>query len=232
MSNAVLILGESGMGKSTSLRNLNPEKTLLIQALKKPLPFRNSNNVWTYKTKDNPEGNIYVTDNYEVICKAIKLTKKEIIVIDDFQAVMTNKFMSEVLNKANKDSIFHKYNEIGYQIWSVFEAATSAEAYKRIYILAHSTIDDNGITRMSTIGKLVDEKIKPESRVTEVLLASKINDEHRFITKNNGFTIVKTPMGMFEEGAIDNCLDLVDKTICEYHNINKNMEDITQEITD
>ena len=56
----VFILGESGSGKSTSLRNLNPDQTIVLQAVKKPLPFRNAWKPWSGETKI---GSIAVTDN-------------------------------------------------------------------------------------------------------------------------------------------------------------------------
>ena len=81
MSIATLILGQSGTGKSTSLRNLNPEDVLLIQVVKKPLPFRSAG--WKYLSKDG--GSIYVSDNPEVIIKRMQQTTRPIIVIDDYQ---------------------------------------------------------------------------------------------------------------------------------------------------
>ncbi|ENZ0636944.1 ATP-binding protein [Acinetobacter baumannii] len=79
MSIATLILGQSGTGKSTSLRNLNPNDVLLIQVVKKPLPFRSAE--WKYLSKDG--GSIYVTDSPEVIIKRMQQTSKPIIIIDE-----------------------------------------------------------------------------------------------------------------------------------------------------
>ena len=86
MGTATLILGESGTGKSTSLRNLDPSKTLLIQCINKPLPFPSKE--WKTRNKDNPDGNVYRTDKTENIVKALTSAPHEVIVIDDYQAVM------------------------------------------------------------------------------------------------------------------------------------------------
>ena len=91
MSTATLILGEPGSGKSTSLRNLNPSEVLLIQTIKKPLPFRSKD--WTTITSENKNGTVFVTDQVETIIKAMKRTTKKIIVIDDWNLTMTNEYM-------------------------------------------------------------------------------------------------------------------------------------------
>ena len=110
MSIASMILGESGTGKSTSLRNLQPQDVLLIQAVKKPLPFKSSG--WKEATKENPSGSIFCTDQSETIVKAMHKTTKPIIVIDDFQYILANEFMRRVTDKEVGNQAFAKYNEI------------------------------------------------------------------------------------------------------------------------
>ena len=92
MSYSALILGESGSGKTCSLRNLDPAKCLLIQPLRKPLPFRNQG--WREKTRDNPDGNIYVTSNPEFILTAMRRSRADIIIVDDWQYILANQFMA------------------------------------------------------------------------------------------------------------------------------------------
>ena len=212
MSIATLILGQSGTGKSASLRNLNPQHVLLIQVIKNPLPFRSPN--WTYITPDNKQGSILVSDNPQFIINVINGSKRPIIIIDDFQYVMANEFMRRSTEKS-----FDKFTEIGRNAWDVFNAAINAHDHKRIYLLSHTEEDSQGKTKIKTIGKMLDEKITLEGMVTICLQTSVINDQYIFQTKNNGSSTVKAPMGLFEDDHLENDLNEVDTAICEYYNI-------------
>lgn len=217
MSIATLILGESGTGKSTSLRNLDPSKTLLIQAVKKPLPFKAKE--WHPATKENPSGSVFVTDNSERIVKAMSRTDKDIIVIDDFQYTMSNEFMRRVLDKETGNAAFAKYNEIARYAWDILNAASGLADNKRVYILSHTQTDESGHTKVKTIGKLLDEKITIEGLVTIVMRTHRINSKYVFSTKNSGSDTVKTPLGMFEEDHIENDLAAVDAAIVDFYNL-------------
>lgn len=215
MSIASLIMGESGTGKSTSLRNLDPEQTLLIQAVKKPLPFRSAG--WKPATADG--GSVFVTDNSMWIVKAMTKTKKQIIVIDDFQYVMANEFMRRVTDQEQGNGAFAKYNEIARRAWDIFSLASNLPDDKRVYILSHTTTDDAGKTKIKTIGKLLDEKIVLEGLVTIVLRTLRINDRYIFSTQNSGNDTTKSPLGLFEDEHVDNDLAAVDRAICDYYGI-------------
>jgi hypothetical protein len=217
MSIATMILGESGTGKSTSLRNLNPKDVLLIQAVKKPLPFKSKG--WEVATKENPTGSIYCTDQSHNIVAAMNRTTKPIIVIDDFQYILANEFMRRVTDKEVGNQAFAKYNEIARAAWDILMAASALPDYKRVYILAHTQTDDFGKTKMKTIGKLLDEKITPEGLLTIVMRSQVINEQYIFSTKNNGSDTVKTPIGLFEESQIDNDLQVIDLAIQEYYDL-------------
>lgn len=220
MSTATMIIGESGTGKSTSLRNLNPEQTLLIQAVRKPLPFRSKD--WKPATKENPSGSIFVTDNSEKIVEAMRRTSKEVIVLDDFQYVMANEFMRRVTDNETGNSAFAKYNEIARHAWDVLTAATALADNKRVYLLSHTSTDEFGKTKIKTIGKLLDEKIVMEGLVTIVLRTAVINDQYLFRTRNNGNDTVKSPIGLFDDETIPNDLAAVDAAICEFYGITEN----------
>ena len=88
MSIVTMILGESGTGKSASIRSLSPDEALIIQSISKPLPFKSA-----HKPYAQGAGNIFVTDNHEHIVALAQKTKRKIIVLDDFQYVMANEFM-------------------------------------------------------------------------------------------------------------------------------------------
>jgi hypothetical protein len=208
----VLVLGESGCGKSTSIRNLPVDSTVIIQPIRKRLPFRNS---FTEMNKEG--GQIKATDNAEMIIKLItgaaKAGKKALI-IDDFQYVMANEFM-----RRSKEKSFDKFNDIGFNAWSIINHAQSVSGDMRIYFMSHVETDMTGKVKIKTIGKMLDEKITIEGMFTIVLGASVSDGKYTFLTQNNGSNTVKSPMGMFEDLHIDNDLNEVDKTIIEYYKL-------------
>lgn len=219
MSIASLIIGESGTGKTTSLRNLNPAETLLIQAVRKPLPFRSSE--WK-PVKKGEGGSIYVSDTSANIVTAMQRADKSIIVIDDFQYVLANEFMRRVTDVEVGNAAFAKYNEIARHAWDVLMQASALPDNKRVYILSHTSTDDFGKTKIKTIGKLLDEKIVLEGLVTIVLRTAVINEQYVFRTKNSGSDTVKSPLGLFDTDVIDNDLKSVDESICNYYQIRSN----------
>jgi hypothetical protein len=212
MSIATMILGESGTGKSTSLRNLDPARTLLIQAVRKPLPFRSAN--WKPYTKTTGTGSIIQTDNPALIEAAMRKIQREIVIVDDFQYVLANEFM-----RRSDEKGFEKFTEIGRHAWNVLMAAAGLDDDRRVYILAHTASDDFGRTKMKTIGKLLDEKITPEGLVTIVLRTMARDGQYHFRTQNDGTDTTKSPMGMFAEQLIPNDLAAVDTAICDYYGI-------------
>ena len=216
MSIACMILGQSGTGKTASLRNLDPAHTLLIQAVKKPLPFRSKG--WTWFDKDsNPHGNIFVTDQAATIIKLMRGTKRSVIVIDDFQYILANEFMRRVLDKESGNAAFAKYNEIARNAWDILMAASQLDDNKRVYILGHTQEDDSGRIKAKSIGKLLDEKFTSEGLLTIVLRTTVINGQYLFSTQNNGSDTVKSPLGLFDSDQIDNDLAAVDAAIFNYY---------------
>ena len=127
MSIATLVLGQSGTGKSTSLRHLNPNDVLLIQAIKKPLPFRSKD--WKALTKEG--GSIYVSDNSEQIINVMRKCTRPIIIIDDMQYIMANEYM-----RRSQETGFAKFTEIGRKTWEIFNAASQLADDKRVYLLS------------------------------------------------------------------------------------------------
>lgn len=211
MSIATLVLGQSGTGKSTSLRNLNPNDVLLIQSIKKPLPFKSKE--WKALTREG--GSIYVSDNAEQIIKVMNKCQRPIIIIDDMQYIMANEYMRRA-----QETGFNKFTEIGKKTWDIFNAASALADDKRVYILSHTEESESGKTKIKTIGKMLDEKITLEGMVTVCLQTSVINEQYVFMTKNNGHNTVKTPIDMFDSEHIGNDLNAVDQAICAYFEIN------------
>lgn len=212
MSIAVMVLGESGTGKSTSLRNLKPEETLLIQAVRKPLPFRAAG--WAPYSKVTKKGQIITTDTPAHIEGAMRTIDRPVVVVDDFQYVLANEFM-----RRSDEKGFEKFTDIGRHAWDILRAATDLADTRRVYILAHTASDEFGRTKMKTIGKLLDEKITPEGLVTIVLRTVVRDGQYLFATQNSGSDTTKSPMGMFADLLIDNDLAAVDAAICDYYGI-------------
>lgn len=212
MSIATLILGSSGSGKSTSLRSLDPSKTLLIQCIKKPLPFKATG--WKVRITDKSKGNVFQTSDPAKIEKIMRGSPHEIVVIDDYQAVMVNELMSRSTEKG-----YDKFTDIGKNAWNIFNAAGDLAEHRRIYILAHTQTDDFGQVRMKTVGKLVDQHIVPEGFFTIVLRTEVINGNYKFSTQTNGQDCCKSPMGMFDDAHIDNDLMEVDKAITSFYEL-------------
>lgn len=217
MSYPVLILGESGTGKTTSLRNLDPERCLLIQSVKKPLPFRSTG--WKRYSPETKEGNVFVTDKSETIVRIINGTSAPIIIIDDFQYIMANEFMRRVLDKESGNAAFAKYNEIARSVWDIINAAAQAGDVKRVYMLSHTQSSEDGNVKIKTIGKLLDEKITIEGMFTMVMRTHVNQGEYLFSTHNSGHDTVKTPLGMFADDYIPNDLAAVDAAITEFYEI-------------
>lgn len=212
-----MILGQSGTGKTTSLRNLNPADVLLIQAVKKPLPFRSKE--WVPCTKANPHGSIIVTDCAPTIVGAMQRTTKPIIIIDDFQYILANEFMRRVLDNETGNMAFAKYNEIARNAWDILMCAGKLADATRVYILAHTQEDDSGRIKAKTIGKLLDEKITIEGLLTIVMRTAVINGQYLFSTQNSGSDTVKTPMDMFASEHIPNDLAAVDAAVTDYYSL-------------
>ena len=202
MSTLSLILGKSGSGKSTSLRNFDPRQVALIQVIKKPLPFPGAN-AW------KP----LVTDDHARIIHAATNTKRKVIVIDDYQYVLANEFM-----RRSQEKGYDKFNDIGRHTWDVFDALLKLPDDVRIYILSHTEESETGQIKMKTVGKMLDDKITLEGMVTIVLRAIVQDGKNYFATRNNGSDTTKAPMGMFED-LIDNDLAAVDAGICAYYQI-------------
>jgi len=212
MSIATFILGESGTGKSTSMRSMDPAQTLLIQAIKKPLPFRSEG--WRYVTKDG--GNMIVRDSAADIIDLMHRTQREVIVLDDYQYILANEFMRRTDERG-----FDKFTEIGKHAWEIIRAAADLPEHKRVYVLSHTETTDAGRVKAKTIGRMLDEKITLEGMFSIVLRTAVINDQYVFRTRNNGSDTVKTPLGMFDSETIPNDLAAVDAAIVDYYQLAK-----------
>ena len=203
----VLVLGESGSGKSASLRNFKLGDIGLINVNGKPLPFKNN-----LKSVN--------TDSYAKIEKVLKESKVKTIVIDDSQYLMANEFM-----RTAKVTGYQKFTDIGLNFWNLVKTVSALPDDKIVYFLHHIETTDTGRQKIKTVGKMLDEKITLEGMFTIVLKTSVHDGQYRFSTQNNGFDTVKTPIGMFESEEIDNDLKAVDKAIRNYYKLGEKEND-------
>ncbi|MCX8566804.1 MAG: hypothetical protein ON057_001531 [Glomeribacter sp. 1016415] len=218
MSIPCLILGQPGTGKSSSLRKLDPAKTLLIQVVKKPLPFRSKE--WTYYDKETcPNGNIFVTDVPAKICKIMKKTRRKVICLDDSNYVMSNAFLRRSHEKG-----YDKFTEMANDIFSIFDTAAHLAQDVRVYIFGHTQLTDDGIVRFKTIGKLLDEKVSLDGLVTICLRTVVRDGTYCFATKNSGSDTVKAPIDLFSSDLIENDLSMIDAAITEFYALNPKTE--------
>jgi len=197
MGIAVMIMGESGTGKSTSIRNLKGAG--IINVYGKPLPFKNELKV----------ANI---DNCEKIIYALQKAETDVIIIDDFQGLLVTQFMGRA-----KENGYQKYTDMALGYYNVIRAVQALPANKRVYFLSHIERDQSGYEKVKTIGKLLDEKITVEGLFTIVLKTAVINNKYYFQTHNSGSDTVKSPMDMFSEDLIPNDLAEVDRVIYQYY---------------
>lgn len=211
MAITTFVLGNSGEGKSFSLKHLDPKLVGVINVNNKPLPFRGGHD---FKK--------IATDNAERIKQVLLQSQAPIIVIDDFQYVMGNEYIGGANQKFTGDAAFQRYNIMAYNAWSIINTAIrEVPDDKRVYILSHIQ-EDNGRSKIKTIGKMLDDKIVLEGMVTMVLQTTIQDKNHYFMTQNNGFNTVKSPEDMFQSELIPNDLNAVDDAICEYYGIAKN----------
>lgn len=202
----VLIVGGPGSGKSSSMRNLNPKETFIINVQGKPLPFYQkgySECVIDPNSGPSKDGNVIFTDNQALInniLKHISNNRPEIktVIIDDFQYVAVNKFMRKI-----KEIGFDKFNEIGYDTWSPI--ATILKTLRKdliVIFMSHDEVaqDETGrrFRRAKTMGKLVETQVGGiEGYFSYVFFTEVDGSKHYFLTNNEGEHTAKTPMGMF-----------------------------------
>ncbi|HBZ6190253.1 AAA family ATPase [Klebsiella aerogenes] len=218
MGTPVLILGDSGAGKSYSLRNFTPDEVILLQCIPKMLPFRATG--WKLNGKELPDGsvqrgNIIRFDAWDAVLDSINrmvLSKtRRVLVIDDFQVVMQHENMMRAYQTG-----YQKFTEMADHVWQIIMAATRLPDDFRVYFLAH-TEESDGKIRMKTTGKMLNEKLTPEGYFSIVLRAIKKDGKHVFLIKGDDNDTAKAPPDLFPGlTEMDNDLKSVDVAITEF----------------
>lgn len=205
MAEKILIMGESGTGKSTSIRNCDPSITAIINPVGKPLPFRGSKKFATLNG---------VTDSDE-ICNFMKdqvRAGKKMIIVDDFQYILAVPYMDRI-----KETGWDKYNDFGSNYFKIIDICKDLPDNVCVYYMSHCETLENGITTVKLIGKLLREKITIEGLFTIVLKTGVSEGKYYFFTQNSGKDTVKSPLDMFDSFSIDNDLAYVDAKIRNYY---------------
>lgn len=226
MSNSVLVIGVSGTGKTTSLENLPPEETFIIQCTKKDLPFKGARKNFTIFSKDNLKGNLLVTDQSGIIIKTLQYVNDnrpdiKYVVVDDFVYTMSNEFFRRA-----HETGFDKWNDIGTSAAQILQYVTNSMRDDiNVVMFNHPEEyrDASGMPhyKFKTLGNLVDAKLNPEGMFSTVLYTDvdKSNEElpYGFLTQNTGRNTGKSPKGMFEEDRIPNDLKYVFEKMDKYY---------------
>lgn len=206
MATAVLIMGESGSGKSASLRNFAPNEISVFNVTSKPLPFKQG------KTKLPKIDNATYAD----IANALANPNKRAYVIDDAGYLLS----FEMFKRANETG-YSKFTDMAKNFFDMLDFINTKLPNDIIVYITMHTEDDSEMHRVKvkTIGKMLDQNLKIEGLFSIVLRAVQTEDGYKFVTRDDMVSTAKSPIGMWEEDMIDNDLKAVDTTIREYYDM-------------
>lgn len=218
MAEKILIMGESGTGKSTSIRNCDPNITAIVNPVGKPLPFRGAGRFTTLNGETDAD------KICEFMKKAVEYGNK-VIIIDDFQYILAIPYMDRI-----KETGWDKYNDFGSNYFKIIDICKQLPKDVCVYYLTHCETLENGLTTVKLIGKLLREKITVEGLFTIVLKTGVSEGKYYFFTQNSGKDTVKSPLGMFDAFSIENDLAYVDAKIRNYYELDgaKSDEEMAQ----
>lgn len=215
MAKVIGIMGESGSGKTTSMRELDPGTTFYIDCDKKGLSWKGWKQQYSGEKK-----NYVATDTPSTLMNCLKHINDDeqyqnikTVVIDTINGVM----VAEEMRNAKVQG-FGKWTDLAQYVWEIFDYALTMRNDVTVIIVAHSITDadDNGLvfTHIRTNGRKL-EKIVLESKLTTVLLAECKDGKYIFHTRADRSS-VKTPLGAFEEDEIPNDITLVLEALKDY----------------
>lgn len=225
MANAIMIMGPSGNGKSSSISTLDPKETVIFNVLKKKLPFKGSAKLYNTENK-----NLFNIDDYQTIVNYLqsidsKAPQVKNIVIDDLTYVMRKEYF-----KTAKQTGYNKFVDMAAHFQQIISTIENLREDLNVFLMMHceEVFSDNTIVgyKPSTVGKLIDSSYNP-IEVVPILLFCKVKYDDKgmpqfgFYTHKcmEGATEVpaKSPKGLFEEDFIPNDLGLVVKAMQEYY---------------
>jgi hypothetical protein len=227
MGQSILIIAESGSGKSTSIESLDPAETFIINVANKALPFKGWKKKYTIWSKENPLGNMYdksSPQNIEACIKYVndKRPEVKVLVVDDFQYMSSFEYFERVDEKG-----YEKFTQIGAHLARIARMPKDMREDLQVYFLTHaeegSDIEGKKKFKAKTIGRMVDEKLTLEGLFSIVLFGKVKKDKdsnirYVFETQNNGENTCKSPRGMFDTFEIPNDLGYIRQAIIDYEN--------------
>lgn len=218
MANLVIVVGDTGTGKSTSLRSLDPKETFVVNVLSKPLPFKGSKGLYNEEAK-----NLYSTASYEKIITLINQINEKAphikhLILDDIGFVMLTEFFDSAAEKG-----YDKFARMGLHMQQIISTAKACRDDLNIVMMFHEDDDTSDRVKVAKkvklIGQMLEDKYNPLALVsiclfTNVSFDPKTNQPvYSFITNRtsvNGITIpAKSPDGMFDDIRVPNDLKLV-----------------------
>ena len=203
MGRVALIVGESGTGKSSSLRNFEPSEIGIINCDNKELPF-----------KDKGFTQIHAVQPTEVIKALDQLSKQyKTIVIDDAQFISVNTMFANAMDKT-----YDKWTLLAKNLWDLIQYCKDQlpnDIY--VYFLNHGETSDDGFFKAKTMGKMISNSFGLESKFTIVMRTMNIEGNYYFKVHSDGSDTVKTPIGMFDSDLIDNDLKYANDLIRNYY---------------
>jgi GTPase SAR1 family protein len=218
MNISILILGDSGTGKSSSIRTLPSKETFILNVVSKPLPFRGSVKNYNRLSPDGMTGNYYCSDDANSIKRVINLVNNKrpeikYLIIDDLGYVAMNGFMKRALIKG-----YDRFSEIASEFNTAMEMINLLRDDLFCIATMHIETDKQGKTKPKTIGNMVDQYINIEGKFSYTFHTINKDGPYKFLTNNDGIHMAKTPMGCFENMYIDNDLLMIVNRINEYNN--------------
>ena len=199
MGAVVLVLGKSGSGKSTSLRNFAPDEIGILNVLGKPLPFRGGA---VFEQIKRP--------NYAMVNSVLDRNTKRAYAIDDSTYLMANENFARA-----QESGYGKFTEMAQHFQQVIDHALGTDENTIVYLLHHTDENADGSEKVKTVGRMIDEKYCIEGACPVVIDCRVIDGEHVFVTKNDGMNLAKAPMGALPD-VMENDLRAVDTALREY----------------
>ncbi len=225
MANVCMILGPSGTGKSSSIKGLDPKETVVLNVLRKRLPFKGSNSIYNTENK-----NLFPVDDYSQVVNLLSsIDKKALhvknVILEDMTYIMRKEFF-----KRAKETGYGKFTEIAQHFQQVISTCESMRDDINVFFILHSEAIQSDKTtvgyKVSTVGAMIDSQYNPVEVVPMVLYSSikyddKGNASYGFYTHRcmEGTVEIpaKSPADMFKEDFIPNDLGLVVKAMNEYY---------------